>query len=305
MGNYLEAKPMIDSLTDRYIEHLRHRKYRSLHTVRCYAADIRQFADFLGSDAGRDERLCHADAMSVRRFLSGMESDGRSAATICRKLATLNGFYRWLRAKGFVHHEPTSLIRPPKRHPRHPVAIPIAQIRRLLVQPDTRTSMGSRDRAILEALYASGVQLSELVALNRSDLDTEASTLRIQGSRRRVITLPAEAIAAIRHYLMLLEPARRAARGAAPANASDDEPLFVNRRGSRLSGRLVRRIIDKHAEAAGIAAHLCPQTLRHSFAAHLLERGADMRSVQKRLGHQSLATTQVYVGAKGTVAEQA
>src|SRR5690606_3495830 len=175
---------------------------------------------------------------------------------------------------------------------------------KLLSMPDNRETLGARDRAILETLYSTGVRVSELVDLNRSDLDHVAQTLHIRGKgkKERIVPLGSHAMSAIRHYMTLLEPDPRFA-GLRQRTASDPSqlvPLFVNKNGGRLSSRSVRRKLDKYLITANLDATISPHTLRHSFATHLLENGADLRAVQELLGHQSLSTTQIYTHLTST-----
>ena len=198
------------------------------------------------------------------------------------------------------------LIRTPKQTKRLPKAITVEQVDRLLSMPDNRDPLGARDRAILETLYSTGVRVSELVDLNRSDVDLEGQTLRIRGKgkRERIVPLGTHALNAIRHYLTLLEPDPRfkalnkkiEAEKTNPGEAQreDSISLFINKNGGRLSSRSVRRKLDKYLLLADLDSSISPHTLRHSFATHLLDNGADLRSVQELLGHQSLSTTQIY-----------
>jgi integrase/recombinase XerC len=188
------------------------------------------------------------------------------------------------------------LIRTPKQAKRLPKAITVDQVDKLLSMPDNRDTLGARDRAILETLYSTGVRVSELVDLNRNDLDAEDQILRVRGKgkRERIVPLGSHAMAAIRHYLMVLEPDPRFADLRQASMTDLAVPLFVNKNGGRLSSRSVRRKLDKYLAAAGLDSTVSPHTLRHSFATHLLDNGADLRSVQELLGHQSLSTTQIY-----------
>ncbi len=245
--------------------------------------------------SGIDRRIAAADAMLIRGFLSHLDSFGYSAATVARKIATLRSFYKWMHKRGESATNPMTLIRTPKQGKRLPKAISVEHVDRLLSMPDNRDTLGARDRAILETLYSTGVRVSELVQLDRGDIDMDDQMLRVRGKGRkeRLVPLGTHALSAIRHYLTLLEPDPRFAlmrRSLAPAEL----PLFVNKNGGRLSSRSVRRKLDKYLASAGLDPSISPHTLRHSFATHLLENGADLRSVQELLGHQSLSTTQIY-----------
>lgn len=241
-------------------------------------------------------RIKSADAMGIRGFLSHLDGFGYSPATTARKIATLRSFYKWMHRRGYVETNPMLLIRTPKQTKRLPKAIGVEQVEKLLATPDNRETLGARDRAILETLYSTGVRVSELVDLNRNDLDFGSQTLHVRGKgkKERIVPLGSHAMAAIRHYLTLLEPDPRfgALRHRSMSDAST--PLFINKNGGRLSSRSVRRKLDKYLKAAGLDPTISPHTLRHSFATHLLDNGADLRSVQELLGHQSLSTTQIY-----------
>jgi len=172
----------------------------------------------------------------------------------------------------------------------------VEEVDKLLSVPDNRDTLGARDRAILETLYSTGVRVSELVDLNRNDLDQPEQTLHVRGKgkRERIVPLGSHALAAIRHYMTLLEPDQRFAAVRERSMTDPAVPLFINKNGGRLSSRSVRRKLDKYLLVSGLDLSISPHTLRHSFATHLLDNGADLRSVQELLGHQSLSTTQIY-----------
>jgi len=243
-----------------------------------------------------DRRLTDAGAMTVRAFLGQLDQLGYSAATTARKIATLRSFYKWLVQRGRVSDNPMNLIRTPKQAKRLPKAIGVEHVERLLSMPDTGETLGARDRAILETLYSTGVRVSELAELTRPDLDTVNETMHVRGKgkKERIVPLGSHAMAAIRHYLSLLQGDPRFEAIHRQVEAGQRVPLFINKNGGRLSSRSVRRKLDKYLREAGLDPSVSPHTLRHSFATHLLDNGADLRSVQELLGHQSLSTTQVY-----------
>jgi len=253
-------------------------------------------AETASAAADIDRQLTEANALTVRGFLGQLDQLGYSAATTARKIATLRSFYKWLTQRGLIDENPMQLIRTPKQAKRLPKAIGVEHIEQLLSTPDTSETLGARDRAILETLYSTGVRVSELADLARHDLDTVNETMHIHGKGRkeRIVPLGSHAMAAIRHYLTLLEPDRRFQTLHHKAANGQPVPLFINKNGGRLSARSVRRKLDKYLRAAGLDPSVSPHTLRHSFATHLLDNGADLRSVQELLGHQSLSTTQVY-----------
>lgn len=232
------------------------------------------------------------DVDGIRRFLGHLADQSYSPATMARKIATLRSFYKWLLKRGLVEANPMVMIRTPKQPKRLPKAIDVQQIERLLAAPNDSTLLGARDRAILETLYSTGIRVSELVGINRSDLDDigEAIIIRGKGRRERMVPLGSHALAALRHYQKVLDENLRSAG----LTTDPIAPLFINKHGGRLSTRSVRRKVTKYLEEAGLDTEISPHTLRHSFATHLLDNGADLRSVQELLGHQSLSTTQVY-----------
>ena len=309
-------------VVEQFVHYLKFERHFSPYTARCYEADLRQYVEYLvqnmadaGSEAAAppasegdhdapvatltrkvDQVMLEADAMRIRGFLAHLEDFGYSAATTARKIATLRSFYKWNLKRGAIDTNPMLLIRTPKQAKRLPKAITVEQVDKLLSMPDNRDTLGARDRAILETLYSTGVRVSELVDLNRNDLDMEEQTLRIRGKgkKERIVPLGTHALAAIRHYLTLLEPDPQFKALRSRSMIDPTVPLFINKSGSRLSSRSVRRKLDKYLKMAGLDSTISPHTLRHSFATHLLDNGADLRSVQELLGHQSLSTTQIY-----------
>ena len=289
----------------RFLDGLEAERGYSPHTLRSYAADLVQFCRFLsaGSDADarqvlrsdqppRDgelpagtltKRLLNVVPMDVRAFLAGLRSSGYSKATMARKLAALRSFYRHLVRVGSMEASPASVIRTPRQDKRLPKCLDEQQIEALMAGPDISTLLGSRDRAILETLYSGGLRIGELMALNIEDLDEFGEVLRVRGKgkKERLAPLGSMALWALHEYLSLRGRPRRG-------------PMFVNRHGGRLSARSARRMLGKYLVVTGIPADTTPHTLRHSFATHMLNAGADLRSVQELLGHESLSTTQIY-----------
>ncbi len=291
-------------LIQQFVDYLRYERHFSPYTARCYGADLRQFVEHLASQpsVAQDEtfdpetqptdafiqrieqKLTAADSMLIRGFLSYLDTFGYSSATTARKIATLRSFYKWMLKKEYTTTNPMLLIRTPKQAKRLPKAITVEEVEKLLTAPQNSDTLGARDCAILETLYSTGVRVSELVDLDRHELDFEAHTLHVRGKgkKERIVPLGSHAVAAIRNYLTLLEPDERfTALRAMPAN---EVPLFVNKNGGRLSSRSVRRKLDKYLKQIGLDATISPHTLRHSFATHLLDNGADLRSVQELLG---------------------
>ena len=295
-------------LAQRFLDYLTHERHFSPYTARCYGADLRQYVEYLAGgplstleDEDMDDevleyKLRGADAMTIRGLLSHLEVFGYSPATTARKVATLRSFYKWLSGVDPEQVNPMLLIRSPKQAKRLPKAIDVEQVEALLAAPDNRETLGARDRAILETLYSTGVRVSELVELNRNDLSMSEQTMHVRGKgkKERIVPLGSHALAAIRHYITLLEPDPRFTALRRESDRNPAVPVFINKNGGRLSSRSVRRKLDKYLVGAGLDPGISPHTLRHSFATHLLDNGADLRSVQELLGHQSLSTTQVY-----------
>ncbi len=310
---------MHNPLIQQFISYLELEKNFSPYTSRCYSADLRQFVEFLippqekGDENGHgrlastacssppwvqhtDQALKQADTLTIRRFLTHLDPQSYSAATMARKIATLRSFYKFLHRRGLIPANPMLMIRSPKLGKRLPKAITVEQIEKLLSVPEDGSALAARDKAILETLYSTGVRVGELVELDRRHLDDIGEGLRVRGKgkKERIVPLGSHALKAIRSYLKLLDEDPQFGDIAHANKTGADVPLFINKSGGRLSSRSVRRKLDKYLQAAGLDPHISPHTLRHSFATHLLDNGADLRSVQELLGHQSLSTTQIY-----------
>jgi len=231
-----------------------------------------------------------ADVNEARSYLAHLNDKGYSKATIARKLATLRSFYKFLVRTNRCTSNPLVAVRTPKQEKKLPRFLEYEEVKRLLETPPVDTWLGARDRAILETLYSTGIRVSELVALNMDDIDFlgEVIHIRGKGKKERIAPISSSALQSIQHYMEF-----RNKRAQSNTNFSS-KVLFVNKHGQRLSTRSVRRKMDKYLKMAGLDPAISPHTLRHSFATHMLNNGADLRSVQELLGHQSLSTTQVY-----------
>ena len=297
-------------LVSPFLQYLDSQRGFSQHTLRSYTADLTQFCQFLlagetiSESAGEalctglpsitdgdaetlGRRLLAVEPVDIRAYLAAMRNTGYSKATAARKLACLRSFYKYLVRSGDLSTSPVSVIRTPRQDKRLPKYLDVEQIDALLKAPDTKTMLGARDRAILETLYSAGLRIGELVQLDVEDLDEFGEALRIQGKgkKERLAPMGGCALESIRAYL-----AKRAeAFGQEPTGS-----LFVNRSGQRLTDRSIRRKLDQYLLTAGIPKHISPHVLRHSFATHMLNAGADLRSVQEMLGHESVSTTQIY-----------
>ncbi len=256
-------------------------------TVKSYREDLLQLAEFLASAGCRSP----GDATStiLRRFAGGLHAAGYASATVARKLASTRSFYAFGQREGWVRTNPAKPLRGPKRARKLPKFLTGEEIGRLLAAPQPKAAGGLRDRAILELMYSAGLRVRELVGIDDTDVDLRGGTVRVRGKGRR------ERLGIVgRHAQRAIEAwlASRP-RPKSPAVARV-QPLFTNRLGTRLSVRGVARLLEKHLLTAGLVGRASPHTLRHSFATHLLDAGADIRSVQELLGHKSLVTTQIY-----------
>lgn len=244
------------------------------------------------------ELIVGADAELIRGFLGNLADHQYSPATMARKIATLRSFFKWANRRNFTATNPMTMIRTPRQAKRLPKAITVDQVERLLSAPPETDLLGRRDRAMLETLYSTGIRVSELVGLDMEDLDLPGEALHVRGKGRkeRLVPLGSHALNAIRKYIEMLSQDGTLATlwEAAQRGEQTGHALFLNKHGQRLSSRSVRRKLDKYLRQVGLDPSISPHTLRHSFATHLLDNGADLRSVQELLGHQSLSTTQVY-----------
>jgi integrase/recombinase XerC len=242
------------------------------------------------TDVNVDQLLLSVETAVVRAYLTFLNEKQYSKATIARKLATLRSFYKFLVKRSQLGSNPVAAVRTPKQDKKLPRFLEYEEVKRLLETPPMNNWLGARDRAILETLYSTGIRVSELVALNMDDVDFlgEVVHVRGKGKKERISPIGSSALQVIQHYMEF-----RNKRAQSNSNF-DSKVLFVNKHGRRLSTRSVRRKMDKYLKMAGLDPAISPHTLRHSFATHMLNNGADLRSVQELLGHQSLSTTQVY-----------
>ncbi|MDR3621300.1 MAG: tyrosine recombinase XerC [Paludisphaera borealis] len=268
-----------------FLNHLRVERQSSAHTLRSYEDDLAVFERFLKDTFGDDMDPATLDAQRLRRYSAWLTGQGYAASTVARRLASLRSYFRFLRRSGDVQADPAAGLRNPKQPKRLPKLLRIEDVVQLLDAIPLDTSLGERDRAMFETLYGGGLRVGELVGLDVGDLDVEQELMRVRGKGRRERLSPIGAMAVywIRRYLT----SRVARDGSVRA-------LFLNRYGDRLTSRSVGRLLEEHLARAGLRGDASPHTLRHSFATHLLDRGADLRSVQELLGHRNLTTTQIY-----------
>jgi len=277
------------SAISRFLRYLDVERNASEHTIKSYREDLVSLVEYLSLEEARSPRPNEVTPLDLRGYLSALHDAGYARSTISRRLASLRSFYRYAQREGLAEQNPAKPLRNPRRQRKLPHFLSTDEIARLLAAPNTREALGLRDRAILETTYSAGLRVSELVAMNDDDLDFPGGLTRIRGKGRveRLSPLGSFAIRALQRWLK-----KRSL--AVDQRGDEGTPVFVNRFGRRLSSRSVSRMLEKYLKVTGLDMRTTPHTLRHSFATHLVDRGADIRSVQELLGHKSLITTQIY-----------
>jgi len=281
-----------------FLDYIRLNRNASAHTVAAYESDLSQFVAFAGDYTGKRGALQpkHLDLDTIRGFLGELHRHKQSRATVARKVSAVRTFFRYLRREGFVEADPAALVVAPKREQKVPAHLSVDEMSQLLDAPDGSTPLGRRDRAILELFYASGIRLSELVALDLEDVDLAGRMVRVMGKGRkeRIAPFNQKAASAMRAWLKDRFTLRANPKSQIPRSKSQGDPLFVNSRGTRLTGRSVQRLVARYVSSCSTRFGISPHALRHSFATHLLQAGADLRAIQELLGHVRLSTTQRY-----------
>jgi integrase/recombinase XerC len=269
-----------DRAVEQFLRYLTVERGASRHTVRGYRADLADCARFLATR--RLGSLLHADARTLRTYLADLHERGLARTSVARRLATLRSFYRFLMRRGRARANPARELATPRLPKRLPSHLPIDESEALLRAPFPSTTAGARDRAVVELLYATGVRVAELAGLDLPDVDLREGMVRVtgKGGKERVVPVGRKALEALGSYL--------------GPRARGSGPLFLNERGGRLTARSLHRIVRARARAAGLHRRVSPHTLRHTFATHLLDAGADLRLIQELLGHARLGTTQKY-----------
>ncbi len=286
----------LHGLMEAFIDYLRNQKGYSKHTVRNYHIDLKQFLDFLGAreelTAGEHTGLKPeaVNPLIIREYLGSLY--GRlSRTTIARKLSAVRSFFLFLEKRGLRRGNPAVDISTPKLEKYLPTYLPVDDVFRLLESREQKKPLDLRNLAILEVLYSCGIRASELEGLNLSSIDFDERLMSVigKGNKERIVPIGRKALETVRNYLVAIQNLRKKTGG-----LSQDAPLFLNFRGGRLSTRSIGRILKKYAIASGLSSEISPHSMRHSFATHLLDGGADLRSVQELLGHKNLSTTQKY-----------
>jgi integrase/recombinase XerC len=283
---------MAAAALDDFLRYLTMVRGLSAKTGEAYAHDVQQFADFLAHQWGEARAFDWpaVDFRLVRRWVAQLRQAHYASASIARKLAAVRSFFRFLVKEGWLQHNPAALVTLPAQRRRLPEVLYASELEELLAAPHADSPLGLRDRAVLELLYSTGVRVSELVGLNVEDVDLQERRARVtgKGNKQRWVFFGRPAQAAVQRYLAEARPQL------VPPERGGERALFVNRWGRRLTARGVQRLVHKHVLRAALSQRISPHVLRHTFATHLLDSGADLRAIQELLGHSSLASTQIY-----------
>ncbi|WP_110953151.1 site-specific tyrosine recombinase XerD [Anaerosinus massiliensis] len=276
----------MEGYVDQFINYLAVDRGLAKNTLESYGRDLRQFQRYL--ENGKFENIQDSSRTTIIDYLNNLKLQGKAVSTISRNIAALKAFYQYLVKENYLENDPAEKIETPKLEKRLPKILSISEVEELLKQPNVRLSVGLRDKAMLEVLYATGIRVSEIVALNISDINLDMGYVKCygKGSKERIVPLGSIAVKSVHEYIN---------KGRSKIVRTYEEPaLFLNHHGNRLTRQGFWKIIKKYAGQAKIIKEITPHTLRHSFATHLLENGADLRSVQEMLGHADISTTQIY-----------
>jgi integrase/recombinase XerC len=295
---------MTEGLTfwiERFLEYLRYQRNASPHTLRNYTSDLQQFLFHLTHTQDGESRpvpeLEQIDNLTIREFLGVLYQKRNSKSSVARKLATLRSFMKFLSAQGAIQTNPAKIVASPKLESRLPDYMSIDAITHLIEAPNANTDLGKRDRAILELLYGAGLRVSELVGLNLGDISVGEGLIKVvgKGQKERIVPFGRRAAEALESYLLVrIKRIRARTSSQTKIPASEGEAVFLNFRGGRLTSRSVGNIVDRYVGQLAQRLKVHPHTLRHTFATHMLNAGADLRAIQELLGHESLSTTQKY-----------
>ena len=284
----------MDRYIAKFINYLKIEKNASPHTITNYLLDLKGFKEFLAG-----QPLEKVDYLALRKFLAHLKKKEYAKSTVARKLACHRSFFKFLCREGYLTNNPTLTIATPRLDKKLPIFLDVNEVTRLLAAPPRDTLIGLRDRAVLETLYSAGIRVGELVGLNIRNVDFIGGVIKVygKGKRERLTPIGDRALKAIRDYLSRrhFTPSSSPHRGKGRAGSRTAvEPLFLNKQNKRISSRSIRGFLNKYIHQLTIREGISPHSLRHSFATHLLDRGADLRSVQELLGHLNLSTTQIY-----------
>ncbi len=278
----------MENYIDQFLEYLEIERNYSQNTIASYRIDLQGFRKFLLSTSDSVSSVDEIDHLMIRSYLANMQERQLARSTVLRRLSSLRSFFRYLCRRGHLETDPMAVLATPKVQRRLPEFLELSEIEALLSVPDLNTIVGLRDQAVMELLYSTGMRVSELLALNLTDLDRQNAVVKVRGKgkKERILPVGRTAMSVLDSYL-----ARRHELGADKSS----QAIFMSQRGNRIpDAKSIRRRIEKYAHAAGIRKKTTPHTFRHTFATHMLNAGADLRSVQELLGHASLSTTQIY-----------
>lgn len=285
---------MIEDHLKQFLQHLRYERNVSRHTLRNYSSDLEQFRDYLFKiDTGTEIPVSEIDHLTIREWMSSLHGLSKKKTSIARKLASLRTFFQFLVREGILENNPAKLVATPKIERKLPNHLSMEDAVRFIETPDLNTDLGKRDRAILEFLYSTGMRVGELVGLNLKDIDFRDKSVRVTGKRnkQRILPFGEPALQALLHYLSETRPAFL---NNCPPAERDEKAVFLNYKGTRITTRSVGRMVDKYIKRCADVHDISPHSMRHSFATHLLDQGADLRDIQELLGHARLSTTQIY-----------
>ncbi|CAN5378591.1 tyrosine recombinase XerC [soil metagenome] len=276
-----------------FFQHLKYERNLSPHTLRNYASDLDQFkVHLLGIEKREDIAAADIDRLTIREWMASLHGDHKKTS-VARKLASLRTFFQFLIREGKLESNPAKMVATPRIERTLPNHLSIEDAVRFIETPDINTNLGRRDRAIIEFLYATGIRVGELVGINLADVDMREKVVRVTGKRNKQRMVPFGE-PALQALLLYLEKTRGVFLNECPPAGRDDRALFLHRRGGRLTTRSVGRLIDKYIMQCSDIHSISPHSLRHTFATHLLDQGADLRDIQELLGHARLTTTQIY-----------
>jgi integrase/recombinase XerC len=284
---------MLNDYLEQFFQHLKYERNVSPHTLRNYTSDLDQFKQHLYKIEKRsDMPVSEIDRLTIREWMAGLHDDHKKTS-IARKLASLRTFFQFLVREGVMETNPAKLVATPRIEQKLPNHLTAEEAVRFIETPDINTDLGRRDRAIIEFLYATGIRVGELVNINLQDVDFREKLVRVTGKRKkqRIVPFGEPALQAMMHYL---EETRPAFLNNCPPAERDNNAVFLNYQGTRITTRSVGRMIDKYIKQCADIHNISPHSLRHSFATHLLDHGADLRDIQELLGHARLSTTQIY-----------
>ena len=287
----------MEQLLTQFLEHLRYERNVSEHTLRNYQSDLEQFVDHLApANAKNGKRnfpnLADIDHITIREWLATLHTAQKKKSSIARKLAALRTFFQFLVREGLMEQNPAKLVATPRQEKKLPKHLSIEDAIKFIETPDIDSELGKRDRAMLELMYATGVRVAELTKMNIGHIDFRNRLIRVTGKRRkeRIVPFGEPALDALKAYLEV----RDGLLNNAPISEREPEALFLNYQGTRITTRSVGRMVDKYIRVCAGKYDISPHALRHSFATHLLDSGADLRDIQELLGHARLSSTQIY-----------